>query len=242
MHDMSSHIIRAVSEVFPNVPDYICHYHFLRDLGKDLMKFEYGNIKRELKRYKVTTVLRQLVRALDVYIKKDDELNRCLVNYLASDALDKPKTEILPAVLIYVLVMWVLEGETQSHGYGFPFDRPHLNFYLRLKEVYPMLRRLRNQMPKGSPTICLNKIKWTLQEKSLASSVNSIEEKVTVFDELRIAMRIAAPGGKNGLNDEGDDDIKTIEEKVNKIMEDDLELTELERECVDAFIKNQEPF
>ena len=36
-------------------------------------------------------------------------------------------------------------------------------------------------------------------------------------------------------------DIKQIEEKVYKIIEDKIELSELERECVDAFLKNEEP-
>ena len=38
---MGSAILRAVATVFPAVPDYICHFHFLRDLGKDLFDFEY---------------------------------------------------------------------------------------------------------------------------------------------------------------------------------------------------------
>ena len=36
VHDMGRAILKAVATVFPTVPDYICHFHFLRDLGKDL--------------------------------------------------------------------------------------------------------------------------------------------------------------------------------------------------------------
>jgi hypothetical protein len=28
-------IMASVKEVFPGVPDFICHFHFLRDLGKN---------------------------------------------------------------------------------------------------------------------------------------------------------------------------------------------------------------
>ena len=35
VHDMGNGICEAVKEVFPGVPDFICHFHFLRDIGKD---------------------------------------------------------------------------------------------------------------------------------------------------------------------------------------------------------------
>ena len=38
VHDMGSAILKAVATVFPTVPNFICHFHFLRDLGKDLWK------------------------------------------------------------------------------------------------------------------------------------------------------------------------------------------------------------
>ena len=35
VHDMGTGICKAVSEVFPGVRDFVCHFHFLRDIGKD---------------------------------------------------------------------------------------------------------------------------------------------------------------------------------------------------------------
>ena len=48
VHDMGKAIMNAVREVFPNLPDYICHFHFLKDIGKDLFGQEYGTIRRTL--------------------------------------------------------------------------------------------------------------------------------------------------------------------------------------------------
>jgi len=36
VHDMGVAILNAVKEVFPGIADYICHFHFLKDIGKDL--------------------------------------------------------------------------------------------------------------------------------------------------------------------------------------------------------------
>jgi len=44
VHDMGPAIIQAVEEVFAGVPDYICHFHFLRDVGKDLLLPDYQKI------------------------------------------------------------------------------------------------------------------------------------------------------------------------------------------------------
>ena len=46
VHDMGSAILKAAATVFPTVPSFICHFHFLRDLGKDLFGFEYRTIYR----------------------------------------------------------------------------------------------------------------------------------------------------------------------------------------------------
>lgn len=36
--DMQKGILSAVKEVFIDTPHLICHFHFLRDIGKDLVK------------------------------------------------------------------------------------------------------------------------------------------------------------------------------------------------------------
>jgi hypothetical protein len=35
VHDMGNAILKAVKTVFPTVPDYICHFHFLRAFFKE---------------------------------------------------------------------------------------------------------------------------------------------------------------------------------------------------------------
>ncbi|GAH50106.1 unnamed protein product [marine sediment metagenome] len=52
----------------------------------------------------------------------------------------------------------------------------------------------------------------TMDDAVLSKAVEEMKEKVTVFDKLRSAMRIALPDGKLGLNDNGEEaDIHTIE-------------------------------
>ena len=125
--------------------------------------------------------------------------------------------DVLPRVLAYILSHWILDAKSELNGYGFPFDREHLIFYRRLKSASRIVKNLSAKKKKDRYIIKLNRVlARALNDKNLKIIVGRIEEKTQIFDELRDAMRIAALGGKKGLNDDGEDvDIKTIEEAVS---------------------------
>jgi hypothetical protein len=64
VHDMSPAIINAVATIFPHVKNFICHFHFLRDLGKDLFSAEYNAIRRSLKTMKIRPILKGFIKQL----------------------------------------------------------------------------------------------------------------------------------------------------------------------------------
>ena len=113
-----------------------------------------------------------------------------------------------------------------SAGYGFPFDCPHLVFFHRLKAVHCVLKQimdihLRNKTRDNRPFYQL----WRLldevvNDKKLKHAAASMEEKVTVFNKLRKALRIALPEGKDCLNDDGEQtEMKSIESAVKAFRE-----------------------
>ena len=218
--DMSASIISAVESVFPDVRNFICHLHFLRDIGKDLFSTEYNCIRRCLTALRIRTALRKLAREFKIYIEQDKELKICLSHCMEKGFFENNPDSLMPPVAFYLLVTWVLESRNKSHGYGFPFDRPHVDFCNRLREAYPMMKTLKKEMPIGSPEISLVRFSRTLNDASLVHSLELIKEKIFIFDELRDVMRIVTPDGKEGLNDNGGDvEIKTIEAGVKKFRE-----------------------
>jgi len=68
---MGKGILSAVKTVFPGIPDFICHFHFLRDIGKDLLESDYGKIRNRLKKHKIRSVLRQKAKALEKHLEGD---------------------------------------------------------------------------------------------------------------------------------------------------------------------------
>ena len=48
--DMGKGLLTAIEDIFPGVPSLICHFHFLRDLGKDLLESDYRTLRNGLKK------------------------------------------------------------------------------------------------------------------------------------------------------------------------------------------------
>jgi hypothetical protein len=137
----SKGIIKAAEKVFPNILDFICHFHFLRDIGKDLLEAEYDNIRKSLTKHgiagKLNYRLRQFKQTVDENTNLIDMLNH------QSSSISDAFFTCMPVIAAYSLITWALNGKKQGNGYGFPFDRPHLEFAKRLKVAYADLDQLR---------------------------------------------------------------------------------------------------
>jgi len=221
VHDMSKGIIKAVGIVFPNTLDFICHFHFLRDIGKDLLEAEYDNIRKRLTKHGVTGKLNYRLRKFKQTVDENIQLIDML-NHRESTSCGELLCT-MPVFAAYSLIIWAFEGKKQGNGYGFPFDRPHLDFARRLKEIHADLDQLRKiKLCKDSKS---NKplhktffdLSDVMNDKSLWKSVNRIESEIETFEKLRNAMRIAPKTSKRGLNSEGSvASICIIEKGVNK--------------------------
>jgi len=213
VHDMGAGILSAVKTVFPGVLDYICHYHFLQDIGNDLYGIEYARLRSELRKYGIRASLRKVVKALEEEIDMYPELATSLGCYLKGEG----KTgNIMPSVLAYILSNWIQDSNSELDGYGFPFDRAHLVFYERLKTAKGIVGNLPAKKKRDKHIVKFNRVLGrVVNDANLKTVVTRLEEKAEVFDRLRDAMRIGVPDGKKGLNDDGENvDMKAIQTAV----------------------------
>ncbi|MBA7659443.1 hypothetical protein ES703_67423 [subsurface metagenome] len=63
--DMVKGILAVIREVFKNVPLFIYHYHFLKNVGKELFGEENDTIRKRLKNHGIQGTLRRRVSILD---------------------------------------------------------------------------------------------------------------------------------------------------------------------------------
>ncbi len=211
VNDMGRGIADAVEEVFPCVPDYICHFHFLRDIGKDLLLEEYAALRKRLRKLNARSLLRQRARYLE---KKIVDSSLCPDDFQASlEAGEKgsASTEGTSLMTAYTLIHWAFDHRSQSDGFGFPFDRPHLDFFRRLQKAYGIVKdlavvRLRDDFGDGKHfEIVLKVLKDVAEDGLLEEIASSLERKAEVFDQFRTAMRVALPENKKGINDTGEE-------------------------------------
>jgi hypothetical protein len=219
VHDMGRGILNAIANVFPEVPDFICHFHFLRDIGTDLLGDQYGIIRKRLSKHQISSKLRYRAKQ----IKQATDQSPALVDLLEAGIKNNPlamtSLDSLADLNIYTLIKWTLEGKSQGNGYGFPFDRPHLSFSKRIRQLHTHVTLLKNshrQPQDHKPTIKTHSdLKKIIKDKVLWNAVDELEKRILVFERLRKAMRIAPASGRYGLNDEGGKiDIRTIEYRV----------------------------
>ncbi len=222
VHDMGKGICKGVTEVFPETLNFICHFHFLRDIGKDFLDPAYSSLRSSLRKHKTSSQLHALAREMKQCLSAQDFSSEVMAQSLLSGKLTQSK-ELLPLACAYSMTLWMLQGKHSGDGYGFPFDRPLLIFAESLLEGQQHLTALLdcwhdNDKIWKKYIVKLSKIvSDIINDTQCQQEVKELQWRCKVFDNLRKAMRIAPPDGKNGLNDDGaDDDISTIRNSVQR--------------------------
>jgi hypothetical protein len=223
VHDMAKGILLAVSTVFPSTPDFICHFHFLRDIGKDLLSTYNDLLRKRFRAHGTQVFLSRQAHAIKSLVEDDPTDINTLQSWLCDNNSKQFSLETLaPAPIAYSLINWILEGKHDGDGYGFPFDRPYLSFFQRLREAYQIVDILRfkfDNAPKCQRKlfgIIWKKIHEIIGDPIIKKAVCCMEEKSIVFDQLRQAMRIALPHEHDGLNDGGKEEMDSICKSVSQ--------------------------
>jgi len=221
VHDMGQGILSAVRTVFEGIPDFICHFHFLRDIGKDLFEEDYGKIRTRLRKHKIRSVLRHKLKVLEKTVSTNQPMAGQLLYSLDNDLVDTSVVELMPELAAYAMICWVLDTSDRLDGYGFPFDCPHLVFYQQLKDLHGFVNEYsfsaaRSNTANHRALLGLwRPLTAIIEDQQLTRAALHMEEKVECFKKLRKALAIAIPGDKKALNDDGlCADMSSIEGKV----------------------------
>lgn len=221
VQDMGKGIMKAVETVFPCVLILICHFHFLRDIGKDLLGGNYDTIRKRLRHFGFLKNLRSLSKELKLLFDEQHESVDLFQESILSGRKADLNNSTDMAIFLYTIVEWVLDWKSKSNGYGFPFDRPHFDLASRINEVLKVIESIRITAlisPEVNNILeqlkeCFTKI---TQDSELQTAMDGIRGEILIFDELRSAMRVASENGNEGLNDNGEpEDIKHIEAEVD---------------------------
>ena len=209
VRDMGTGIGKAVATVFPGVHDFICHFHFLRDIGKDYLEPAYAKLRKCLRSHGTSTRLHKLVRELRPLLAVQSDQAAVFTKAISNTEFVE-NSDATSLASTYSLVLWPLQGKHCGDGYGFPFDRPLLGFAERLLELEQLMLKLlvlfldNKKANESQPVFkLLAEACFVAEDQELCEAVDELNWRCQIFDSLRAAMRIAPVGGDKGLNDEG---------------------------------------
>ena len=236
VHDMGRGILLAVKTVFPDVPDFICHFHFLRDIGNDLFGEEYATIRTRLKKHKIRCVLRRKVRTFEKAVGDDRHAFYSLASGI--DGVKPPVTDHTGSMAAYAMIHWTFD-KSELGGYGFPFDCPHLVFYRKLTILHDMVS---THGTKAFSRL-LKPLAKVVEDRRLKRAASRMDEKVAVFNKLRRALSIAVSQSNKGLNDDGQPaTMKSIEQEVKEFRQELLSGKEHRKDDYKGMIKQLDKY
>jgi hypothetical protein len=204
MRDLSQNISLARNEVFADVPDLICQYHFLENVGKSLFKETHQELSRLLRKLKIKPGLKSLRNGLvrrsknipSIPENKFIEFLKCPAKQLQLDNAMSRK------YITFLIFRWLDDYCSELKGEYFPFDQPNLAFYRRCVEVYDLLSTLSlsssplNWREKQTLSNIVRVLEPVKSDESLVNVAHNLEKEVAIFEELRDILRFKRVDGK----------------------------------------------
>jgi metal-sulfur cluster biosynthetic enzyme len=122
--DMSSAIMSAVSNIWDKqVPVFICQFHFLRDIGKDLLGKTHVNLQKTFSTCQITACLNTLRKS---FVKNSIKHKKYEQDYLHGIAL----------------IDWILDYKSELKAEGYPFDLQWGKYYQRCLAAYKHIEKI----------------------------------------------------------------------------------------------------
>ena len=137
VHDLRQTILAATAEVFPDVPQFVCHFHFAADVGKDILGPGVDRLRKLFRDVKLRPKLGAVARSLREFAV-DAGGAHVLSALLDGASLESRKCDLPEGTglgVVHGLVSWVLAYSRAGRGYGFPFDIPYLDLYERVRRI-----------------------------------------------------------------------------------------------------------
>lgn len=208
MSDMGNAMLAAITALIEELGPHaeaaivrlICHLHFVRDVGKDLLKDSHSKLCAYIKNSKLRARLRDFVRTMAKKLNKDrTSARQDVYDWLAShcEAASQP----IPSgseglAILHYYAKWLLDYKFDGHHEDFPFSQPCLHFYdrcLRVKHALDSHQQVSSPIAKDTWR-ALDRLHHLVSEFCAASQLNQdvqdFRKKLTLWNQLREALRL----------------------------------------------------
>jgi hypothetical protein len=185
--------VEAAADKMQKRPQILaCHFHFLRDIGKDILGEDHENLRKLIRKLAIRENLRLIINKLKKKIGSDDISN----SYKKFEKdFDPIKNPLLPdgsygISIVQAMARWILDYYHDGKNLGFPFDRPYIDFYRRCQivnksiEIFSSQTRYDWNVDKALEYVA-KAIHPILSSSAVNKTIRKLEQKTDYFDKLR---------------------------------------------------------
>lgn len=193
-----------VASLPARIPILACHYHFLADIGEDLLTKGHDQLRTLFRQAEIVARLRAFVRhhgeRLGSAIEQGREgLRQWLAESPAGHRVPEGRNGL---AVVRSLAQWVLDYHAEGTDEGFPFDVPYLALYDRCLQVTAAIGTFLREAPADRQVQnSLERLQQILRPidcdvPPFMSVSTALTRRVEFFAELRDALRLNAKDRK----------------------------------------------
>jgi len=194
---MASAVEEAADKMLHKPRILACHFHFLRDIGKDLLGDDHDYLRKLIRSLSVRENIRIVVRELRKKVDTDDIsfLYEEFDTWMDTDYVPELPGGIFGMSIVYALGQWILDYSHDGKHLGFPFDRPYLDFYQRCRTVDKSIKIFLDQMrfdyevDKALERLA-KAISPILDNITARKTIRELEARAELFDSFRAIFRL----------------------------------------------------
>lgn len=202
LHDLSSAMSRACDEALEGVPHAVCHFHFARDVGEDLLTPPQNALSARLRSLKLQVRMREQRKTQTEWLREHAGQREAalLLQRLLTGAADHGVwNPALGKEVLLAFHFWMLDYAADGGRQGFPFDPQVLYFHRRLLRGHDALERLlaRPAVAALAPQSLLNlrrELRRYREDAGIATAAAHFELAFHEFDRLRNVLRLTPTG------------------------------------------------
>jgi hypothetical protein len=201
VRDLSAQIEDAHQQVMPDVPDLICHYHFLENVGTKLCEKHHSKLLACLRRLKIRPALHSLRHDLVRHAKQKGSLTPAQIEQLLEAPEQTAHLDLNQKrrSLAYLALCWLEDSGADLQGEYFPFDLPGLALYRRYRALHGRLAQALAMI--ASPNRAFSTLETirrhlaaVVEDKELVAAAERLEKAAALFNELRTVLRLGIAG------------------------------------------------
>jgi len=200
VRDLSEHIRIARDAVLKRVPDFVCEYHLLANIGLRLCQKHRQALSGRLRHHGLRAHLSSTRQSLKSRSKDQEPIPAPVYEAFLRDptrGLDATPTHVR-RLLVFTLIRWIEDCVVELRGEYFPFDQPELVFYRRCRKMFDWLNRfLRSSKLKPAATRPLRSLRDALaptrEDSEMIEAAHRLESAFGSFQDLRAALGLHQP-------------------------------------------------